>query len=112
MSRASVVPAASTGHVYRSSEDRNVGRCIVLEQPGQSISSAPVETSVGAEGASSGAEGARAAISNAPAEPRWLDVANVGRCGVFMARPSQLIELISAWNVEAVNIYSVELRND
>ena len=80
-----------------------------MEQPGQSISSAPVETSVGAEGASSGAEGARAAISNAPAEPRWLDVANVGRCGVFAARPSQLIELLSAWNVDAVNIYSVEV---
>ena len=68
MSRASVVPAAS---------------------------SALAETSVGAEGASSGAEGARAAISNAPAEPRWLDVANVGRCGVFAARPSQLIELLN-----------------
>ena len=51
--------------------------------------------SSGAEGVSSGAEGARAAISNAPAEPRWLDVANVGRCGVFAARPSQLIELLN-----------------
>ena len=67
--------------------------------------------SSGAEGASSGAEGARAAISNAPSEPRWLDVANVGRYGVFAARPSHLIELLSAWNVEAVNIYSVEFTN-
>ena len=31
----------------------------------------------------SGAERARAAISRAPAEPSGLDVANVGRCGVF-----------------------------
>ena len=46
MSRASVVPAVSTSHFYRSSEDRNVGRCTVFEQPGQSISSALVETSV------------------------------------------------------------------
>ena len=37
----------------------------------------------------------RAAISNAPAEPGWLDVGNVGRCCVFVARPSQPIELIN-----------------
>jgi hypothetical protein len=42
-----------------------------------------------------GTERARAAISSAPAEPIGLEVANVGRCGVFDARPSQLSELSS-----------------
>ena len=88
------MPAASTRHFERSSEVRNVGRCIVFEQPDR-LGGDERPASSGAEGASSGAEGARAAISNAPAEPRWLDVANVGRCGVFVARPSQLIELIN-----------------
>ena len=41
-----------------------------------------------------------------PSNPK---LSNVGRCCVFVARPSQLIELIKAWNVEAVNIYSVEV---
>ena len=74
MSRASVVPAASTGHVYRSSEDRNGGRCIVFEQPDR-LGGDERPASSGVEGASSGAEEARAAISNAPAIPscrkRW-----------------------------------------
>ena len=54
-------------------------RPINFERPGGDERPA----SSGVTGASSGAEGARAAISNAPAEPGWLDVGNVGGCGVF-----------------------------
>ena len=88
-------------HCLRAARPSNFERLGGDERPASS----------GAEGASSRAEGARAAISNAPSEPKWLDVANVGRCGVFAAGPSQLIELLSAWNVEAINIYSVEFSN-
>ena len=83
----------------------DVGRCSVFEQPGQAISSglaeptglerpfwAPQWSRAGSSGRferPSRAERARAAISSAPAEPSGLDVANVGRCGVFEARPSR-----------------------
>ena len=69
-----MLPAASTGHFERSSEVRNVGRCIVFEQPDR-LGGDERPASSGVEGASSGAEEARAAISNAPAIPscrkRW-----------------------------------------
>ena len=38
----------------------------------------------------SGAERAQAATSSVPAAPRRLEVAKVGRCGVFEAEPSQV----------------------
>ena len=99
----------------------NVGRCSVFEQPGRAISSALAEPSeferpfrapqrsrAGSSGhfeRPSGAERARAAISSAPAEPSGLDVANVGRCGVFEARPSQLSELVPGMSKPSMYIY-------
>ena len=52
----------------------------------------------------SGVERAQAAVSSVPAEPSGLDVANVGRCGVFEARPSQLSELSfdKLWSAQAL----------
>ena len=44
------------------------------------------------------AERARAAISSAPARSSSPEVANVGRCGVFEARPSR----VKSWSVQAV----------
>ena len=104
-SRGHFEPAAAPGQL----EVGNVGRCTVFEQPSRANSSALAEPSefewpfrapqrsrAGSGGhfeRPSGAERARAAISSAPAEPSGLDVANVGRCGGFEARPSRLSEL-------------------
>ena len=78
-------------------EVANVGRCGVFEQGQCRESSESASESASESGRSSsrferpsGAERARAAISSAPAEPSGLDVANVGRCGVFAPGRAEL----------------------
>ena len=99
------MPAASTRHFERASEVRNVGRCTVFEQPGRAISSALAETSVQRPAEPRGR----------PVEPRGLErpfptpqQSQDGSMSETLAGAvfsSQLIELISAWNVVPVNIY-------
>ena len=94
-SRAGSMSQTSAGAVFSKPGRAELSR---LERPFR----APQRSRAGSSGhfeRPSGAERARAAISSAPAEPSGLDVANVGRCGVFEARPSQLSR-VKLWSLE------------
>ena len=107
--------AGSSGHFEPAEPSgldvANVGRCGVFEarpsrtEPARAaMSSAPAEPSgferpfrapwrrrAGSSGHfERGAERARAAVSSATAEPSGLEVANVGRCGVFEPSRAEL----------------------
>ena len=88
----SSAPAKPSGleRPFRAPKRSRAGSSGHFERPGGAELEARAASSSGHFERPSGAERARAAISSAPAEPSGLDVANVGRCGVFEAEPSRV----------------------